>query len=147
MAVDAPLREPPPTEFRKVDWMPIAGVAIGVGALGVGLYLIFKKERYAVGDVLVASYSYKYKGPAADYIFQVALGHSGIFGFDDVEGTKQQTTFTASSSTDFVKATKTMEYTVPSLAKDVYDAEASIRTLDDKLIIRYITKALVEVKE
>lgn len=141
------VREPPPMEFRKVDWLPIAGMAIGVGTLAVGIYLVLKKERYAVGDILVASFSYKYKGPEADYIFQIVLGHSRIYGFDEVEGTKKQGTFTTAASTDFVKATKTMEYTVPSLSKGTYDAEASIRTLDDKLIIRYITKALVEVKE
>lgn len=52
---------------------PVVAVA-GVGALGLGAWLMFKKRGVSPGSTVEAVFIFDYNGDGGDYIFELSLG-------------------------------------------------------------------------
>jgi hypothetical protein len=60
---------------QEKDFITPAAMVLGVGALGLGVYFLFKKPAgVSPGDVAVARVGFKYLGAGGDYHLQIRLG-------------------------------------------------------------------------
>lgn len=131
----------------KGDMTPaVLGIA-AVGMIGLGVYLWSKKPGVQPGAEMFAIFKCKHIGDAGDYYFQVALGHIRlVIFFDEVEGLKWKTEEHVEAHANWTEIITRVEFTLPEMMNaGEYDAEATIRTMDDKVVARVLQKAAVLV--
>ncbi len=142
-------------EKNKTDWGTVAGLAAGVGALGLGAWLMSRKTGAHPGDEITAKFNSEYYGKGGIYTIQVSLGNILVSNwFDHVEGLTWSKNITIPTPAQLpVKVSEDLLFTLPLATKaQAYDAECLIRTPAmsefDYLAKVLISKALkvVEVK-
>ena len=117
-------------EEKKTDWLVPAAIVLGGAGMAAGLYFYMKKPSgLDPGDILVARFTFKYKGEGGTYVLQVSLGNILIEQwFDHIDG------LTWTKNIGIPRAgtyTGDLECPLPAaLAPKVYDAEALIRRPD-----------------
>lgn len=140
----------PAVEEKKVNWVPVVAVGVGVTAVGLGYYLYTRKPPGVEpgGDVR-ARFKFDYLGEGGDYVIQVSFGILYPLDiFDHIEGMTWQREIELAGP-------DTYEFDLdceipPGTAAKQYDAEALIRTPEmdtfDYLIRRF-TKRAITVRE
>ena len=113
---------------KKVSWLPIAAVGVGVAAVGFGLYFYTKKPPGVYPrDIIRAHFKFDYLGDGGDYVLLVRFGWRGVFGFDPEEGMDKYMLAVSLPEPDTYEFDIDCE--IPMGAKpSTYDAEGSILT-------------------
>ncbi len=135
--------------MAEKDYTPIILGTGAVVAVGLGVYLWARTPGTKPGTEMIATFKYKHIGAAGDFYLQVMLGHiRAVIFFDEVEGLKWRTQESAEAHFEWTEITHKVGFQLPDVIDaGKYDAEASIRTLDDKIIIRHLQKSAVLVPE
>lgn len=135
---------------KKVNWVPVAAVGIGVATVGLGVYFWTKKPPgVSPGGVVRARFKFDYLGEGGTYVIQLRLGYHRLPGwFDPEEGLLWYKEIELPEPGTYEDD---LECVIPDGAPArTYDAEGSIRTPDippeDRLLRVFIDKA-VTVRE
>lgn len=141
---------PAKTEEDKVA--PIILGLSAVGLIGLGLYFWTRKPpSVQPGAKMLATFKYMHKGISGNYYFRIQLGEIRPYlppfpHFDEVEGLEWKIMEIIKSHIEWTPCTTEISFQIPEwIVPKRYDAEGSIRTLDDKLIIRHLQESAINI--